>query len=99
MRTKIVNNVLISFAGAFIVPLLLWEPLERYCWQLALGMFLFLFCLGAFYGDDEFNITTNWSTSALKIKNVIGGIFAVIFFISAVLFMIGLIYVFHNQYR
>lgn len=99
MKEKLLNNILVSLPGSCVIPLIAWEPLQCYSWRLAVGLFVFIFCLGAFYGDDEFNVTTNWSALALKIKNAIGGIFAVMFFISAVLFMIGLIYIFHNQHN
>lgn len=97
MTKKLIYNAAIAFAGAIILPLLLWEPLQGYCWQASIGLFIFFFCVAAFYGDDHFNITGNWGAIAIRVKNIIGYVMAFILFVAFILFMAGLVVIFHES--
>lgn len=80
MKKKLLNNLLISLAFSVVIGLAFWaDPMInlKLALKIAGVFFLIEMTLASLFGDEEFNITGNWSASANRIKNVIGASVAI----------------------
>lgn len=86
---KLFKNGIYSLIAAIVLSLLL--PIDK--GKVIAGgiIFVFFFVMATFFADDEFNITANWSGTAIKVKNIIGNILAAILLSGAWLMIFTLV--------
>jgi len=85
VRNKLIKSSLLSLFVSVILGLVIWSYPD-YNLSLgirkAAGLFIVFIILSSLFGDDDFNITKNWSDKMNNIKNIIGSVIGLVIVIA-----------------